>query len=128
MPRVLAPLVLLLLWLMKIAASPHSLRIGEYKTCSDLRLTILPLRVWTTLCRNSWTREAKPRLWWLGSLPWCSAPHPGGLRLFLSYSVPPAFWKCSLLHLVNEMQFISSVRICIDFYGGNVTRWESLSV
>ncbi|XP_074018432.1 glutamate receptor ionotropic, kainate 4 isoform X4 [Numenius arquata] len=28
MPRVLAPLVLLLLWLMKIAASPHSLRIA----------------------------------------------------------------------------------------------------
>lgn len=51
-----------------------------------------------------------------------------GLRPLLSYSVPPVFWKCSLLHLINEMQFISSVRICIDFYGGNVTRWGSLSV
>ena len=26
------------------------------------------------------------------------------------------------------MQFILSVHICIDFYGGNVTWWESLSV
>lgn len=52
----------------------------------------------------------------------------GGLRLFLSYSVPPAFWKRSLLHRVNEMQFILSVHICMDFYGGSVTRRESLSV
>lgn len=59
MPRVLAPLVLLLLWLMKIAASPHSLRIGEYKASSALHLTILPLVVWATLRRRARTRETK---------------------------------------------------------------------
>lgn len=76
MPRVLAPLVLVLLWLMKIAASPHSLRIGECRACSDPRLTIVLL-----VGAVDVLRKASPGL----PLVTCS----------LMYSVPPAFWKCS---------------------------------
>lgn len=61
MPRVLAPLVLLLLWLMRIAASPHSLRIGEYKARCDL-----PLAAWTAPRRRARRRLCPCGFWAAG--------------------------------------------------------------
>lgn len=83
MPRVLAPLVLVLLWLMKIAASPHSLRIGECRACSDPRLTIVLL-----VGAVDVLRKASPGL-------------PALVMCFLMYSVPPG----NVLHLVSKMVY-----------------------
>lgn len=88
MPRVLAPLVLLLLWLMKIAASPHSLRIGECEACSAPRLSIVLLVRAVDVLRKT-----------LPGLPALAMCSPIG----------------SVLRLVKW--FAASVRICVAFYG-----------
>lgn len=70
MPRVLAPLVLLLLWLMRIAASPHSLRIGEYKATFHWLLGLLRVGV---------LGEGSAPGFWAAGGPGCGSDGAGSL-------------------------------------------------
>lgn len=83
MPRVWAPLVLLLLWLMRTAASPHALRIGEYHSSGS-------------------HRGAGATASYLCSCPVANEMYWGFCHWFGFF-------------------FLVSVRVCIDFYGGNAS-------